>query len=85
MQKLWLHQQCFYFPTIKYIYGRWRHEKYGGNINDRGEQVGKWLKHKGDVFSPHWTLFNSSISHLPRVVYQGVDFGVDLSLFIDGE
>jgi hypothetical protein len=36
-------------------------------MNMLGEQVGKWLKHKKDVFSPNWTFLNSSISHLPRL------------------
>jgi hypothetical protein len=39
-------------------------------INERGEQV---VKYKKDVLD----LLNSSISHLPRLVYQGVDFNDD--------
>jgi hypothetical protein len=31
----------FLLSTVKYIYGKWRHEKCGGNINEHGEQVGK--------------------------------------------
>jgi hypothetical protein len=41
MQKLWLHQQCFYFSTVKYIYERWEHGKHGRKVKERGKKIGK--------------------------------------------